>query len=91
MVSELLPCLVSDQKGLTKRTEMVANMVMNTHPPRPSAMLYTSTKGCGAFSENNVSKSGMQKRKRTVAMNPPKAVTAALWKMLRAAMRLDND
>lgn len=58
---------------------------MNVPPPRPSAMAYTRTNGCGAFNANNAVMSGMQKRSTTVVRSPPTPVTTAARNMLRGA------
>lgn len=52
--------------------------VMNAPPPLPRASAYSWTNGCGASSENRVSKSGVQNRKRMLVVNPRMPVAIAL-------------
>lgn len=67
---------------------ITAMMVMKMLPPRPSAMAYICTNGCGALSEKRVSRSGVQKRKRIAVMKPQIPVANALPKIPRAATTL---
>ena len=57
---------------------MVAMDVMNAPPPFPSARAYSCTNGCGASSENRVSRSGVQNRKSMLVANPRTPVAMAL-------------
>lgn len=54
----------------------------------PRARAYNCTKGCGAFKENNTSRSGVQKRKRMAVTKPKTPVAMALDKMPRPAITL---
>jgi len=55
--------------------------VMKALPGLPNARAYTCTNGCGAFRENNVSKSGVQKRNKIVVINPKTPVAIQLLNM----------
>lgn len=60
---------------------MTAMIVMKMLPPLPSARAYTRTNGCGAPSAKNVSRSGMQNRKRIEVRKPRTPVAKALVKI----------
>ena len=47
-------------------------------PPLPSARAYSCTNGCGASSENRVSRSGVQNRNSMLVANPSMPVAMAL-------------
>ena len=62
----------------TRIRPRVAITVITTLPPLPSASAYSWTNGCGASSENRVSRSGVQNRKRMLVANPRIPVAMAL-------------
>lgn len=65
----------------TNMRPMTAMAVMKALPGLPNASAYSCTNGCGAFRENKVLKSGVQKRNKIVVIKPKIPVAIQLLRM----------
>lgn len=82
------PCLVSFVLSLTKIRPRMQMTFMKTCPPRPKAMSYMLTKGCGAPNAYNTSRFGRQNKNKITRGNPISADATADHQMPLAAVKL---